>query len=117
MMIKKFNEFVNEGTVNETPAVVSDLANHYAASKKMSQGENLDPQEMGDLITETCQAFHEDEDDTHTFEGYIGEMLKENMELTKVMEGILPNLAKKTGLSTKVADATGMPKGQGIDAD
>ena len=45
------------------------------------------------------------------------EMLRENMELAKVIEGVLPNLAKKTGLSTKVADATGMPKGKGLDAD
>ena len=99
-MIKKFNQFVTEGTeeVSEiAPAVAAAAAPIVAdmAAKKLAEGKSLDPKEMGALVTETCQAFHEDEDPEHTFEGYIGEMLKENAAIVQAAAPIIADMAAK----------------------
>ena len=94
-MIKKFNQFVSEN-VNEGV---------------------MGPSEMGKIVTEACKSYESDDNEEHTFEAYVTEMLMENKELCKVVEGIFPNLAKKTGLTGIAADAVGMPRGTGLDAD
>ena len=99
-MIKKFNQFVTENTgeVSEiAPAVAAAAAPVVAdmAAKKLAEGKNLDPSEMGALVTETCQAYEADENPEHTFEGYVMEMLKENAAIAQAAAPIVADMVAK----------------------
>ena len=81
--------------------------------------------EAADEISQHAMKVDGDESDL-TFSDALKEAMFENAAILKKVamnvaakkanEGVFPNLAKRSGASTAVAKATGMPKGKGIDA-
>ena len=76
-MIKDFKSFINEAELNENPAVIAAAAPVVAdmAAKKLAEGKVLEPGEAVDLIKESAGIYDADDNDDHTADGYVKEIV------------------------------------------
>ena len=97
-MVLKFNEFINEETVNESPEVTTDMT-----EMEMPEGYSVD--EMMEMIEEGAKCYEADHDDSHTYEGYLNEVyekLHEAISSAKKKAGEFKDVAKSM-VNTKSA--------------
>ncbi len=92
-MVLKFNEFINEETVNESPEVTTDMT-------EMEMPEGYSVGEMMEMIEEGAKCYEADYDDSHTYEGYLNEVYE---KLCEAIKGASTADAAKKMVSTKSA--------------
>ena len=93
-MVLKFNEFINEETVNESPEVTTDMT-----EMEMPEGYSVD--EMMEMIEEGAKCYEADHDDSHTYEGYLNEVYEKLHEA--ITKADAAKAAAKKMVSTKSA--------------
>ena len=111
-MIKDFKSFINEAELNENPAVIAAAAPVIAdmASKKLAEGKVLEPGEAVDLIKESAGIYDADDNDDHTAEGYVKEIVD------SLTEGGSPNAGDAASDALMKSLAAKSPKTQAFAA-
>jgi hypothetical protein len=118
MGLLKFSEFKSQRK-DVREAKDKELSNKKFNEKIKSKLEELGVSSMSELSEDQVSALLDSLKPTPETTSQEVEPIEDEEQVKddkKTDEGVFPNLAKRSGASTAVAKATGMPKGKGIDA-
>jgi|TARA_R100000008_G_C3560439_1_gene155817 hypothetical protein len=106
-MIKDFNSFINEAELNENPAIAAAVAPAVAdmAAKKLAEGKMLEAADCASLITEMAGMYEADEDESHTAEGYLKEVV-DKLNEESAMDIVAKSVAAKSPKTQAFAPQT-----------
>tara|TARA_R100000655_G_scaffold24820_3_gene50348 strand:- start:1070 stop:1390 length:321 start_codon:yes stop_codon:yes gene_type:complete len=106
-MIKDFNSFINEAELNENPAIAAAVAPAVAdmAAKKLAEGKMLEAGDCAGLIKEMAAMYEADDDDSHTANGYLKEVV-DNLNEETAMEIVKKSVAAKSPKTQAFAPQT-----------